>query len=143
MKRVITLLAAVLMLLMLGGCGLGREPKERIVDRVETHYDAIARACEAGDVEMLSAMSGVEKVEVYDRFIIAFCEGHGIATSSQDYGFYYSVDNVPAAISYNQSVLCEGDALTADGDGYSCVVYGDTYYAEHIRGNLWFYSNAT
>jgi hypothetical protein len=36
----------------------------------------------------------------------------------------------------------DADALTPVGNGFQYISYGNTFYTEHIKGNIYFYSNA-
>ncbi len=140
MSRIISALL-FLILLVTDGCGVGA-PKKAIFDLVEEHYDQICAACRAEDTQALTAMDGVTSVHITEGYVIVYCRGAGIAPSSQDYGFYYSEENSPVTINCNQRIECRADGLTAEGDGYQCVVSGNTFYTEHIKGNIYFYSNA-
>ena len=71
---------------------------------------------------------------------MAFCKGTGIAPSSQDYGFYYSEENLPVAV-FDGQILCATAELVKEGSGYQYVDSGyNVFYTEHIKGNLYFYS---
>lgn len=140
MRRILSLLL-FLILLFTDGCGADAS-KNEIFDLVEKNYDAICAACRAEDTQALLAIEGVKSVHVTDGYVIVYCKGAGIAPSSQDYGFYYSVENSPVTVDCNQMIVCGKDGLTAEGGGYQCVVSGNTFYTEHIKGNIYFYSNA-
>ena len=72
---------------------------------------------------------------------MAFCKGAGISVSSQDYGFYYSEENIPVTVDCNLYVMRNIDLLP-EGNGYQCIVQENIFYTEHIKGNIYFYSNA-
>ena len=140
MKKILSFLLVICLCFSLTGCF--RSAKEEVIDLVEKKYDTILAACEAEDVDALLAIKGVSAVKVEDGYVIAFCIGEGIAVSSQDYGFYYSPENSPITVDCNQYIVCGAEGLTPKGEGYECEVYGNTFYTEPIKGNLWFYSNA-
>ena len=130
-----------LFLLVTDGCGADAS-KQDVFDLVEKNYETICIACEEENEQALLALDGITRVNIEDGYVIVFCKGAGIAPSSQDYGFYYSRDNSPVTIDCNQMIVCRADELTVEGEGYQCVVSGNTFYTEHIKGNLYFYSNA-
>lgn len=141
MKKLLTYMLAISLVFTLVGCGSGNS-KEDIFNLVETNYDAILNACEEQDEAALLAIDGIKNVNIVEDYIIVYCEGAGIAPSSQDYGFYYSAENSPVAVDCNQDIIRNADALTPDGAGFTCVVNYNTFYTEHIKGNLYFYSNS-
>lgn len=144
MKRILVFVLAVVLVFAfaLSGCNGQEKAKRDIFDLVEKNYDAILKACEEKDAAAISAMDGIAKVGIADGYVLVYCKGAGIAPSSQDYGFYYSEENSPVAVDCNLYVICDAKDLTPEGDGYQCMVDGNTFYAEHIKGNIYFYSNS-
>jgi hypothetical protein len=142
MKRFLAFALVFMFVFTLTGCG-ARKSKEDIFKLVEKNYDAIITACENKDEEALLAIDGISQVKISDGYVIVFCKGAGIAPSSQDYGFYYSEKNSPVTVDYNLDIVRHAKALSPEGDGYQCIVNGDVFYTEHIKGNIYFYSNAT
>ena len=140
MKKILAFLCVLCFSFSLVGCG--NTPKENAFRLVEKKYDSILEACIAEDVEALLSMKGISKVNVVDGYIIVFCKGEGISVSSQDYGFYYSAENHPITVDCNQNIVCGIEELTPKGNGFECVVSGNTFYTEPIKGNIYFYSNA-
>lgn len=140
MKRILAFVLIISFIFILGGCG--KTPKEDIFIIVEKNYDAILTACEEKDADALLSIEGISQVNIVDEYVIAFCKGDGISVSSQDYGFYYSENNIPATIDCSLDIVCKTDALTPEGNGFQCVVSGNVFYTEHIKGNIYFYSNA-
>ena len=122
------------------GCG-SKESKKDIFNLVENNYDAILKACDEKDKEALLAINGVTQVNIVDGYVIVYCKGAGIAPSSHDYGFYYSTENTPITVDCNLGIVRKASDLTPEGNGYQCVVSGNTFYTEHIKGNIYFYSN--
>ena len=141
MKRILAFMLVVVFIFALSGCG-GEESKKDIFNIVEKNYDAIVTACENKDKEALLAINGISQVEIVDGYVIVYCKGAGIAPSSQDYGFYYSEKNLPITVDCNLDVVCYTEDLSAKGNGYQCIVSGNIFYTEHIKGNIYFYSNA-
>ncbi len=141
MKRMIAFILVLSLVVVLAGCG-AKEPKQNIFNLVENKYDAIVTACENKDEEALLAIDGIMQVSIVGGYILAYCQGVGIAPSSQDYGFYYSEENSPITVDCNLNIVCYATDLSPEGNGYRCVVSGNTFYTEHIKGNIYFYSNA-
>ena len=141
MKRIVTFILVVVFVFALSGCG-AKESKKEILNLVENNYDTIVAACKNKDTEVLLAIDGITKVNIVDGYVFVYCKGAGIAPSSQDYGFYYSEDKSPVTVDCNLGVVCNAEDLSPEGDGYQCVVRGNTFYTEHIKGNIYFYSSA-
>ena len=140
MKKMFALVLVVFLMIFLTSCR--STPKENVFSIVEKNYDTILKACEEKDEDALLAIKGVTHVNIIDGYVIVFCEAKGISVSSQDYGFYYSVENSPITVDCNQDMVCGIKDLTPEGNGYQCVVQGNTFYTEQIKGNIYFYSNA-
>ena len=141
MKRLLAFVLLAVFVFSLTGCS-AKNAKSDIFNLVENNYDKIVAACENKDSEALLAIKGVTRVNIVDGYVIVFCEAKGISVSSQDYGFYYSEENSPVTIDCNQDIVCGVNDLTPEGNGYQCAVQGNTFYTEHIKGNIYFYSNA-
>ena len=141
MKRFFVLLLVVAFISAFVGCGAVASKKD-IFNLVEENYDAIVTACENKDREALLAIDGISQIKIVDGYVVVFCKGAGIAPSSQDYGFYYSEENTPVTVDCNLDIVCYAADLSPEGDGYQCIVSGNTFYTEHIKGNIYFYSNA-
>ena len=141
MKRLLAFVLLAVFVFSLTGCS-AKNAKSDIFNLVENNYDEIVAACENKDSEALLAIDGVTQVNVVDGYVLVYCKGAGIAPSSQDYGFYYSEDNSPVTVDCNLGIVCYAADLSLEGDGYQCIVSGNTFYTEHIKGNIYFYSNA-
>ena len=140
MKRIFVFVLVITLVFTLAGCR--KTPKEDVFSLVEKKYDTILKACEEKDTDALLSIKGITKVNIVDGYVLVFCKGTGISVSSQDYGFYYSKENSPVAIDCNLDIVCEADGLTPEGNGFQCIVNENTFYTEHIEGNIYFYSNA-
>ena len=141
MKRLLAFVLLAVFVFSLTGCS-AKNAKSDIFNLVENNYDEIVEACENKDSEALLAIDGVTQVNIVDGYVLVYCKGAGIAPSSQDYGFYYSEDNSPVTGDCNLGIVCYAADLSPEGDGYQCIVSGNTFYTEHIKGNIYFYSNA-
>jgi hypothetical protein len=141
MKRLLAFVLLAVFVFSLTGCS-AKNAKSDIFNLVENNYDEIVAACENKDSEALLAIDGVTQVNIVDGYVLVYCKGAGIAPSSQDYGFYYSEDNSPVTVDCNLGIVCHAANLSPEGDGYQCIVSGNTFYTEHIKGNIYFYSNA-
>ena len=141
MKRLLAFVLLAVFVFSLTGCS-AKNAKSDIFNLVENNYDEIVAACENKDSEALLAIDGVTQVNVVDGYVLVYCKGAGIAPSSQDYGFYYSEDNSPVTVDCNLGIVCYAADLSPEGDGYQCIVSGNAFYTEHIKGNIYFYSNA-
>ena len=141
MKRLLAFVLLAVFVFSLTGCS-AKNAKSDIFNLVENNYDEIVAACENKDSEELLAIDGVTQVNIVDGYVLVYCKGAGIAPSSQDYGFYYSEDNSPVTVDCNLGIVCYAADLSPEGDGYQCIVSGNTFYTEHIKGNIYFYSNA-
>ena len=141
MKRLLAFVLLAVFVFSLTGCS-AKNAKSDIFYFVENNYDEIVAACENKDSEALLAIDGVTQVNIVDGYVLVYCKGAGIAPSSQDYGFYYSEDNSPVTVDCNLGIVCYAADLSPEGDGYQCIVSGNTFYTEHIKGNIYFYSNA-
>ena len=140
MKRILAFVLVVVFVFVLSGCG-AKQSKKDIFNVVEKNYDAIVTACENKDKEALLAIDGITQVNIVDGYVLVYCKGAGIAPSSQDYGFYYSEDNSPVTVDCNLGIVCHAADLSPEGNGYQCIVRGNTFYTEHLKGNIYFYSN--
>lgn len=142
MKRILVFILMIIFIFALTGCGAGNA-KQDIFNLVEKKYDAIVTACEQKDEQALLEINGITQVKIVDGYVLVYCKGAGISVSSQDYGFYYSEDNIPVGVGCGLYIVNPDGGLTPEGDGYQCVDSGyNTFYTEHIKGNIYFYSNA-
>ena len=141
MKRILAFTLIITLIFALAGCGANGYKKD-IFNLVLNNYDAIVAACENKDTKALLAIDGIEQVNIVDGYVLVYCKGAGIAPSSQDYGFYYSEDNSPVTVACDLGIVCYAEELSQEGDGYQCVVDGNTFYTENIKDNIYFYSSA-
>ena len=100
----------------------------------------ILKACEEKDGNALSAIEGIEEVDIADGYVLVYCKGEGIAPSSQEYGFYYTEENLPVGV-FDGTIICTTNELVEYESGYRYLDSGNNaFYTEHIKGNIYFYS---
>lgn len=142
MKRFLSFILIFTFVFMIVGCNRQEEAKKDIFKLVEKNYDSILKACEEKDADALVAIEGITSVNIVDGYVIVYCKGAGIAPSSQDYGFYYTEENIPVGVGCNLDIVCYRDTMQSKGSGYEGTVNYNTFYTEQIKGNIYFYSNA-
>ena len=116
MKRILAFVLVITLVFALAGCG-AKDSKKDIFDFVEKNYDAIVVACENKDAEALLAINGIKDVDIVDGYVLVYCKGAGIAPSSQDYGFYYSEENLPVGV-FDGTIICSNNELVEYEGGY-------------------------
>ena len=141
MKRILAFVLVITLIFALAGCG-AKKAKKDIINIVEENYETILKACQEKDAETLYTIDGITDVKIVDGYVLVYCKGAGIAPSSQEYGFYYSEGNIPVGVGYEPHIVCNIEDMTPDGNGYKGIVDGNSFYTEHIKGNIYFYSNA-
>ena len=141
MKKTFAFILVISLVFRFVGCG-AKESKKDIFSLVENNYDTILKACEEKDKDALLAINGITDVNIVDGYVIIYCKGAGIAPSSQDYGFYYTKENVPVGIGCNLDIVCYIDTMKPVNNGFEGTVDHNTFYTERIQGNIYFYSNA-
>ena len=141
MKKIFAFVLVISLVFMFAGCG-AKKSKKDIFSLVENNYDTIHKACEEKDKDALLAINGITDVNIVDGYVIVYCKGAGIAPSSQDYGFYYTEENIPVGIDCNQNIVCYIDTMKSMNNGFEGAVDSNTFYTEQIKGNIYFYSNA-
>ena len=141
MKRILAFVLIIVFVVVLAGCG-AKESKKDIFNLVENNYDEIVAACESKDSEALLSIGGVTQVNIVDGYVLVYCKGAGVAPSSQDYGFYYSEENLPVGV-FDGQIICSNNELVEYEGGYRYLDSGlNEFYTEHIKGNIYFYSAA-
>ena len=141
MKRLLAFVLLAVFVFSLTGCS-AKNAKSDIFNLVENNYDEIVAACENKDSEALLAIDGVTQVNIVDGYVLVYCKGAGIAPSSQDYGFYYSEENLPVGV-FDGRIVCSNSELVEYKNGYRYLDSGyNEFYTEHIKGNIYFYSAA-
>ena len=141
MKKMLAFILVITLILAFSGCA-AKDLKKDIFNLVEKNYEAILKACEEKDEETLLSMNGITQVNIVDGYVLVFCKGAGIAMSSQDYGFYYSEENMPVGVSCSLEIVCDSDTMKPMNNGYEGTVAHNAFYTEQIKGNIYFYSNA-
>lgn len=141
MKKILVFVLIISLAIVLAGCRAEKN-KNDIFNLIEENYDAILKACEEKDADALSAIDGIAEVKIVQGYVLVYCKGVGIAPSSQDYGFYYSEENLPVTVDCTLSINGYTADLTPKGEGYEYTEDHNVFYTEHIKSNIYFYSNA-
>ncbi len=112
--------------------------KEQIFEIVNDNAQTILSDIAEHDFTDSMSIGKIEDVSVLEQGVDFYCGGKGIAPSSQDYGFYYTEDDLPKAI-WCGVKYCDDSLLIEDGDGYSTDYQHNYYYTEKIRDNFYYY----
>ena len=112
--------------------------KEQIFEIVNDNAQTILADIEEQDFTDSMSVGKIEDVGVLEQGVDFYCGGKGIAPSSQDYGFYYTEDDLPKAI-WCGVKYCDDSLLIEDGEGYSTDYQYNYYYTEKIRDNFYYY----
>lgn len=112
--------------------------KEQIFEIVNDNAQTILADIEEQDFTDSMSVGKIEDVSVLEQGVDFYCGGKGIAPSSQDYGFYYTEDDLPKAI-WCGVKYCDDSLLIEDGEGYSTDYQYNYYYTEKIRDNFYYY----
>ena len=112
--------------------------KEQIFEIVNDNAQTILADIEEQDFTDSMSVGKIEDVSVLEQGVDFYCGGKGIAPSSQDYGFYYTEDDLPKAI-WCGVKYCDDSLLVEDGDGYSTDFQHNYYYTEKIMDNFYYY----
>lgn len=151
-KGLSILLAAVLLLALLGGSGIlggvyflflvaagdDSADKDEIFEFVCEHEDELLEAVEDGDFSSFENQGFIKDIDAGELAVDFTCGGAGIGSGTSYVGFYYTADHDMTA------VWCappSAGSLTASGDGYEWQEPGgdNRYYTEHICGNFYYY----
>ena len=112
--------------------------KEQIFEMVNNNAQTLISDVAKQDFSESMAIIGIEDVSVLEEGVDFYCGGKGIAPSSQDYGFYYTEDDLPKAI-WCGVKYSDDSFLVEDGDGYSTDYQHNYYYTEKIMDNFYYY----
>ena len=141
MKKIIAIVLFLLLLIGLYACGKD-DVKQDIFSIVEENEYLLIDAINTGEYETIYNIKGITDITVDDNYIVFYCSGKGIAPSSQEYGFYYSMKNQPIAI-FDGKHICEPEDMKEKDNGYE---YIDTsynrFYTEKIIGSFYYYDNS-
>lgn len=151
-KGVSILLAAVLLLALLGGSGIlggvcflflvaagdDRADKDEIFEFVREQEEELLEAVEDGDFSSFENQGFIKDIDAEQAAVDFSCGGAGAGSGTSYVGFYYTADRDMAA------VWCappSAGSLTGSGDGYEWQEPGgdNRYYTEHICGNFYYY----
>ncbi len=112
--------------------------KQQIFEIVNDNAQTIIGDIEEQNFADSMGIEKIEEISILEHGIDFYCGGKGIAPSSQDYGFYYTEDDLPKAI-WCGVKYCDDSLLVEDGDGYSTDYQHNYYYTEKIRDNFYYY----
>ena len=112
--------------------------KEQIFEIANDNAQTIMDDIEEQNFAESMRIGNIEEIRVLEQGIDFYCGGKGIAPSSQDYGFYYTKDDLPKAI-WCGTKYCDESLLVEDGNGYSTDFQHNYYYTEKIRDNFYYY----
>lgn len=128
----------VIAILLVKNIFFDKSIKEQIFEIVNDNTHTILADIEEQNFADSMSIGKIEDISVLEQGIDFYCGGKGIAPSSQDYGFYYTEDDLPKAI-WCGSKYCDDSLLVEDGDGYSTDFQHNYYYTEKIRDNFYYY----
>ena len=150
LKKALSLLVVVAMMLSLSGCGgafffflsaMGddRTDKEDISQFVCEKETELLEAIESGDFSQFENQGFIHEIDRDKKVVDFSCGGAGMGSGTSYVGFYYTPDDDMAALSW-----CgphSAAALKPAGNGYEWQESnGDNrYYTEHICGNFYYY----
>ena len=113
--------------------------KNNIIELVEDNKKIIVEAINTGNYEKIYDIKAIEDITVNDDCVAFYCKGRGIAPSSQEYGFYYSKNNLPIAIFDGKPIhYFKNDLAIGEGCEYVDSSY-NSFYTEKIRDNFYYY----
>lgn len=135
---ILSVVVLVITIFLVKNIFFNKNIKEQIFDTVNDNTQTILTDIEEHDFTDSMNIGKIEDVTVLEQGIDFYCGGKGIAPSSQDYGFYYTEDDLPKAI-WCGVKYCDDSLLVEDGDGYSTDYQHNYYYTEKIRDNFYYY----
>ncbi|MBQ2941987.1 MAG: hypothetical protein IJD97_07125 [Clostridia bacterium] len=137
-KVILSALILVIVFFMVKNIFFDKSPKEQIFKIVNNNVQTLISDIARQDFSNSMAVRGIENVTVLEQGIDFYYGGKGIAPSSQEYGFYYTEDDLPKAI-WCGVKYCDESLLVEDGNGYSADFQHNYYYTEKIRDNFYYY----
>ena len=137
-RLVLLLILSVLFSSSLTGCASSVSYKNSIFSAVETHQATLLVDIAKNDFTESLSIPPIESANVLENCVSFDCGGHGISTSSHEFGFYYSYDDQPLGV-WGQMEFCSSEALTVSGNGFSGDLQNNLYYTEKICDYFWYY----
>ena len=137
MKRVISLLVLLAILVCLSACSYNLTEKKDIISLYQNNEEIFLRAAENGDYSAVEKIKGVQKVLIWDAYVDIRCGGVGLGSATHYYGIFYYPDDNPCEI----NVAGSGYKLIELGDGYLYQEEnGDNrYYVEPLGNHFYYY----
>ena len=115
--------------------------KKNIVGLVEENKEILIEAISTGNYEKIYDIKAIKDITINDDCVVFYCKGRGIAPSSQEYGFYYSKNNLPIAIFDGKPIhYFENDVAVGEGREYVDNSY-NSFYTEKIIESFYYYDN--
>lgn len=138
MKRVLSAIGMLALLVMLAGCGSPKMRKDQAFRLVEEHYETLCSDVEQWNFDHSRAIEGIESVmpdEEGSAFVEYDCGGAGFGPNTAYWGFYYSANDDLTLI------WCAAHPLLRSGDGFLYQQEGgdNRYYTEKIAGHFYYY----
>ena len=155
MKKIISLLLTIALLITLSGCadatelisgayflflvatGDDRPEKEDIFEFVQENEQALLNAIEENDYSLFEDNEVIKSIDVDKTVVDFYCGGAGIGSGTSYVGFYYTPDNDMTAVWCAPS----SDLLEVCGNGFQWrEEKGDNrYYTEKICECFFYY----
>lgn len=137
-KFILVVIILVISFFIIKSVFFDKNPKEQIFEIVNNNSQTLISNIDRQEFSDSLAIRGIEDVSIIGESVDFYCGGKGIAPSSQDYGFYYTEDDLPKAI-WCGVKYCDDSLLVEDGDGYSTDFQYNYYYTEKIMDNFYYY----
>ncbi len=148
LKKKITNIMFIVLLLLLSVLTLSKCSnmtdsgiKKNIIGIVKDNKEILIEAISTGNYDKIYDIKGIEDITINDACIVFYCKGKGIAPSSQEYGFYYSNNNLPIAIFDGKPIYYfKNDIAIGEGREYVDSSY-NSFYTEKIIESFYYYDN--
>ena len=137
MKKLLSILLAVSVLLTIAACNRNLTEKNDIISLFQKNKAVFLQAVSSGDYSALERVNGVQNVYCAATYIDIKCGGAGLGSSTHYYGIFYSADDNLCAI----DVAGPRDQLAEYGNGYLYQETGgdNRYYVESLGDHFYYY----
>ena len=139
LKKLWTVLLAVMLAVMMAGGNSDALSKKQIFSLVQDHHDFLLQCITDTDPDRAKEVSGIQSIHIEkDAYVEFYCGGSGLVPNSSYYGFYYSPDDLPLAVDVTRT-----ENLKAEGNGFGWEEPGgdNWYYTERIMENWYYYES--
>ena len=137
-RVILIIVLLVIAIFLIKNIFFNKSTKEQIFEIVNDNVQTILSDIKEQAFSDSLTIKKIEDVTILEQGIDFYCGGKGIAPSSQEYGFYYTEDDLPKAI-WCGVKYCDDSLLVEDGKGYSTNYQHNYYYTEKIRDNFYYY----